>query len=113
MLIRALITVFVMLCVVELQSCCLPSQNELHGIAESFYNKGKATTINGRSAVINQISIVNIRKYTCDSLAAYVRLKGVYSESEGTAGKNFDIARRLIIVKRSDEFQVVNEVIEE
>lgn len=80
MLIRALIMIMVMLCVAELQSCCLPSQNELQGIAESFYDT-EATTINGRSAVINQISIVNIRKYTCDSLAAYVRLKGVYSES--------------------------------
>ncbi|MBS1614087.1 MAG: hypothetical protein JST49_14805 [Bacteroidetes bacterium] len=101
-----------MLFVVELQSCCLPSQNELQHIAKSFYDT-EVTTINGRSAVINQISIVNIRKYTCDSLAAYVRLKGMYSQSDGTEGKDFDIARRLTIVKRGDEFQVVNEVIEE
>lgn len=102
--------IFIILIVITgLQSCCMPQHAKLYETAKLYYTSN-GSTINGRHFIIKDLSIINVRKYTCDSVAAYTRIKGVYEGSRRKSGFDFDVARRLTMVKGEGNYYVVNEV---
>ncbi len=98
-----------------LHSCC-PQQQEFMQTAALNYYTHEKEKIDGMQYYVENVRIVNVRKYSCDSLCAYVRVLGKYKNATTTSsqtGNRFDKASRLTMVRRGAGYKVIDELVEE
>lgn len=95
-----------------LNSCCLP-QKDLEQSARNYYAYEK-DTMDGMHYFVEDVRVLNVKKYSCDSASAYVRVKGNYTNHKNTDRNayNFDKASRLTIVKHNHIYMVTKETAE-
>jgi len=91
-------------------SCC-PKHGDLQNGVENYYNSLGSTT--GNTYSYSSIRIVNIKKYSCDSVDAYVRIEGTYRTKADNILHNIQNATKCTLVRRGTKYIVLYEVNEE
>lgn len=98
-----------------LHSCCPQQQKNMQDAALYYYTHEKQD-IDGMQYYVDNVRIVNVRKYSCDSVSAYVRVIGKYkniSTADSLMPHKFDKASRLTMVRRGEGYKVIDELVEE
>lgn len=101
--------------IIVLHSCCPQQQKYMQEAALNYYTHEKEK-IDGMHYYVQNVRIVNVRKYSCDSVNAYVRVIGSYkniSAADSLIPHKFDKASTLTMVRRGQDYKVVKEVVEE
>jgi hypothetical protein len=90
-----------------LNSCC-PPQQELKLAVINYLNHQAAAT--GTVYTIDEVRILNVKKFTCDSVNAYVRIYGNI-ETPSVTGKyisaNPNKASQYTIIKAGNHYKVI------
>lgn len=98
------------LCAFAINSCC-PKHGDLQNAVDAYYNNLSDT--DGNTYSYTSIRIVNVKKYSCDSVDTYVRIEGSYKSEFDTISHILQRATKCTLVRRGNKYVVLYEVNEE